>query len=395
MKKSIDYSLKYKAFTKAIDLYTTDTRAFNNLLKDKRISFGEKKVLQSLIYFKKGQISSLLETTKDLKFEEPFFQAYVHMLIGVSYNNIGQYKKAISNLKTSISLYEKAHDNSFITSPLKNICITLSNQNNKGELDIFFKKYSKIKRKTDLEKFNYLRVMSMHLSVQGNNKKAHYILDEALDMKSPKIKSEKHLALMQKIILYIEDEQLTDALETLEQSKKHSLFAISSNYNYFKTLLNHMVKDDALYAYKSKYKECPDLFHKISIIKEMTSGNIQGAKTHWDQLKIENPSLYGDYFNYKCRKDIFSICMDRYKKISRRTLNKAELDHLSTLNNIEKVEFIFSSKSRIHREKLIELIWGEYKWEYEQRITVLVARARKKYDLNIKYLNEEFQLKAS
>lgn len=153
------------------------------------------------------------------------------------------------------------------------------------------------------------------------------------------------------------------------------------------TLLNHLTKGTKVYLYKTDFKDSIYHYHQLKAIRELELKNVADAKRHWFELQKISPLKYGDDFNFKGEKELFSIALQRQLD-SLKTTNKSQLD-LGELDQIRKInsklEYIFSQSDHyISKDELIYLLWREdWSPSNDKRLRTLIYRIRKKADFEI------------
>ena len=150
-----------------------------------------------------------------------------------------------------------------------------------------------------------------------------------------------------------------------------------------KILLQYFDKEATLYVYERDFIDTPELFEQISVIKAISEDDISKAKLHWNILNIFNPSSYGENFQFKGPKGLFSITLQ--KALSKTSLNKNLVSIVGKTKEEKIIELLKRNQGPLSKETIYEFIYGAkpgLKSDYI-KLSTLISTARKKFKVEI------------
>ncbi len=385
----------YQLFLDTWKLLHSNLRMFDYYLKQPHLGRNEKKLLKAFYLFKKNKKEACLSLLASPMANEPFLEAVRYYLIGLTYNQFCHYVYAAENLQKSIAIFQRIKNQNFIFNPL---CLLVMVCGNRRDLKNMAKYLDQIQT-IDLSQ------QSRHMQLQVNYaqlfyfvltdkiEKARIIFDKAESCRWPEYKVFKPYFLVQIFMLQVKLDLLEDCYITLGKYKACSTPGVKANYQFMKSLLDHLVHAKPLYVYATDYHEFPELFQQLEVIKQLSVGNITEASKKWYLLQKHNPVLYRDNFQFIGDKCLFSISLQRYEHYfkARASVDSTLPAHLS---KIELLHHLFSNTSRpLSQDELIEVIYaGPSDEKAKARLRKLISNYAKKYSAEIRSHQSTYQL---
>jgi hypothetical protein len=383
----------HEMFLDTWKLVHANPRMFHYRIKKHPFSIFEKKILMSFYLYNKNKKEEPLELLHFKIQDDSFLEGIRYYLKGLIYNQHGHYYYAIENLKNSIDYFIKQDNCPFI---INSLCLLANVYANRRDIENTAKtldQLSDIKPQNDSQKLQKQYAQMCYYSITGQTKKAVLFFQDIKKQNNSQFEIYKPYLLVNLFNLYAADLNFKKCSEILNEYKKISGCLVKANYLYMKILLEHITQDTPLYIYNKDFKGFPELFNQLKVINYLKSGDIEGAKKHWDFLQKHNKFLYSNNFNYLGEKTLFYQSLEKNKKNNVQTnIDEKKLKILST--NLEKIAYIFSvNAAPIHNEVLIKLIWNEELTELNlNRLRKLVSDYSKKYSLKIKAFDCRYQL---
>jgi hypothetical protein len=374
-------------FIDTFNLVRSNLKKAKYRVQNKNFSPKEKIILKAFIDFRNNKVSKALLKIEDQTFSEASIaHALGNYVKGLCLNQIGQFNQAQISLTKSYDTLINLK-NSFSFYPLAILVINMVNQNKKSKAYkylVLLKSY-KIEKNEQFVIFNEAQFAYDFLTNETKKiiSKGKDIIDESgssTDRYSSSI-------LLIFIMSYIKEEDFVKAYNYLGLYKNFNGPKVKSNYKFMKILLEHILGGDEIYVYERDFVDESYLFNQLKLIKELRLGEINDSKETWKSLSVLAPDIYGEDFNFKGDKCLFSILLKKYNPSEKIefSLNEKELVHIKSIQ--EKFEYILNSGyERVSKEQIAHLIWPNDPYhEVSLRINKYVSKLRQiGYDLEVK-----------
>jgi hypothetical protein len=375
----------HEKFLETWRLVQTNQRMFQYWLKKYPFSIFEKKLLKCFNLYQKNKKEEALKLLNFNIKENPLLEGLRYYLKGLIYNQHGHYFYAVENLNQSIENFKKIKDCSFV---INSICLLVNiyaNRRDLSKLKESAEQLSRIKPQNDSQKLQKMYAEMCVYSITGQIQKCEQLYLDFCEQDKSQIKIYKPYFLVCLFSAYAAELEYDRCKNILDDYKKISGCVVKANYLYMKTLLDHVISDAPLYFYAKDFKDFPELYLQLKVIKALKSGNLEEAKKSWLLLSKHNEFLYLKNFDFQGEKSLFKQALDRHKNnIEKVNIDLKELNSLR--GNLKKVEYIFSKvKVPIQNEELIRLIWDEELTEVTlNRLRKLISDYVKKHKVSIK-----------
>jgi hypothetical protein len=385
----------YQLFLDTWKLLHSNLRMFDYYIKQPHLSLSEKKLLKAFYFYKKNKKESCLTLLASPIPNEPFLEAVRYYLIGLTYNQFCHYIYAAENLQKSIDIFQSIENQSFIFNPL---CLLVMVAGNRRDLKTMAKYLDQIQSIDLSEQTRHMQLQLeyaqlFYFVLNDQIDKARMIFDKAERRSWPEYQVFKPYYLVQIFMMQVKLELFEDCYKTLDKYKACPAQGVKANYQFMKTLLDHLQFSKPLYVYANDFSEFPELFQQLEVIKNLSLGNMTEARKYWHLLQRHNPQLYSENFKFTGDKCLFSISLERYQHYFS-PLKKLEEINSSQLSKIELLHHLLSSSLRpLTQEELIESIYREHVDEKAKaRLRKLISNYSKKYSAEIRSQQSTYQL---
>lgn len=376
--------IKVKTFLEALKLVHSDAKKAKKYLSDKRLTIAEKKILQCWFDLKNCEHQKIIEDLKTVITESDLVESQKCLILGLTYNNMGNPQAATEFLEEAFVSLEKypLPEHQFICA--YNHFIISYNLNHAQKM----KQGLKIMEKLSHQGINERQLLCFE-QCKFNDFTFREKYDEAkkilafLESKKEVMAEAVVMAhLISKFIFYLKQGLYSDCEICLEEMKQYRLFRDTPNFLYMRLMLSHLKNDTPLYFYEKDFKQSAVLFIQLKVIKCLEESHPQEALVHWNELKRIDPQNYGDHFKYLGQTSLMSLCLEKHK-------NKLHLEQIkkpSSKNKVEALlELLSNSPAPIPKDVLFQSLWGREMLERsdDEKLKNLIYYARKSKDHNI------------
>lgn len=383
-------------FKETFKLVSIDQRKFEYRLKNHPFDIQEKRVLTGLLALKKGNKENAFNELKCTAFTNPFLEAVRRHVLGMVHLNFGTFRFAHEHLNKSIEIFRGIQEKKFILYPLNSLAMTYGNQNKLVEMSGIIDQINELNPKDPYFFISKINVEALFLSKSGQELKALKIITQKKLEGNVFYGWFKPSFLILEFTIRFKQKRYQECFKILERYKKTPGFTAKANFEFLKSLLDHIVNNKALYVYARDFKDFPELHYQLEVIKGLSCGDHKTAENFWNLLSQHNPRIYQSKFHFSGESVVFQHALKIYntaKSSIEMDLNKLDL----LKENIEKLHYILQSSSRpIEKEILIKLIWKEEMSETSMaRLRKLVSRYNQKYPNQIQSRQQSYMLKVS
>ena len=380
----------YKAFQEALTYANSDSFRMKKFMKDKRLNFDEKKIIQGYIFLRETRFNEILESIGPITAMQPWVCAHRSLLLGITFNNKCDPTTAVSHLLLALSEFENIQDPIYLFSCHYNLFCSYLNLNEPSAMGLHL---------DGMEQFRYtlphygdiiLRCKFNLLITSQQTMKAFDVLHLLQNRFEGLNQNQKINFLIDKFCFYLSLNRLKDAFEILEEMKSYKAFALSANFKFMRTFLSFLMDGKAFYIYEKDFKEFPLLYRQAMVLSLLDQNDIAKAQAFWQQLQTFSPTVYKEDFEYNGVQCLFSRCLEKLTpdQASRPVIESSE-------NRQEQLRFFFeSANGPVSKEALYEAIWGvpaSTKDDFT-KLSQLIFRVNKKYHIEIRSKKGNYQL---
>lgn len=353
-------------------------------LADKRLTLHEKKILQGYLLIRDNQNTKVIKELLPLAPSDiDFVRSHWELLLGISYNNIGNFILAEKYLRSAIKDFEEKQELHHLFTALFNYMNLLSNTGKIQAMHKVIRKMEDLNPDGKLSQIRLLRSQFIYACDISDHQKATDLIQKINKIKSEMSESDLIQHLVCEFMFHVKFEELHSAKDTLEQMKKYRKFMLSENFNFMKRLLAHLTEDATIYAYEREFSSLPILFHQIKVIESLQSKELDEANKHWKELQKIAPDVHLEELKYAGEKCLFSLCLDKHLK------QKIEDPFYAVSGEGSKIdkayEILQNLKEPIKKAHLFELLWGEEPESKEDlvRLSNLISKMRRHYGVEV------------
>ncbi len=345
----------YKVITELYLLSKSDKDVFS----DKRLTRTEKKILEGYLLIRTNQNQEAYYLMRDLPATGlPYVDAQRLLLIGLALNNLSHFKDAETSLLLAAEEFQKLEADVCLFVAYTNLFFLYFNLQNENSMNSIMLKLNQLPIETDVQKARLLRCQFTYEMQMDNFAMGSEFLLMLAPLKHLLPSSDVIAHLICEFMFYIKQEKFSDCYRLLDEMKSHRSFHLSENFNFMKKLLDHLVLESPIYLTNLKEYEITFLWHQLKVIDALEQGELDLAREHWDKLSKIMPNTFLPNFNFKGKKCIFSLCLDKHQKILEQS-NPRELSLPTDSSHINKLMHVLSnSPGTITKGHLFELIWG-------------------------------------
>lgn len=391
----------YKTFFEAYESINRDHRVFKTYFKDKRLTISEKQLLQALMQMKKSKFDEVFKILSDIKSQDTFVLAMKYFLLGYTFYFDGRYLKSAQQLIKSLNLFETIKADNFTIKPISVLSHVYFAICDLQRLEKYYQVFLDLNLnavKKDLVDLEYQIYISY---LKNEEAKCFKLIDKVCETQINHIKLNLPNFELLKFALFVKNEKFDEAYESYHKYKALNGYKLISNKTFIVTLLNHITKNEKVYAYKKDFKDSDHLYYQLKLIRAFTLKNKEDCVEIWEKLKSFSPDLYGERYQYNGQKGLFSIALDKHTKSSEVCDSNSHFDideaELATKKTTSaKLDYILkNSPSHITKDELIYLVWGE-EWtpENDNRLRTLIYRYKKKHQCQIDVVDGKYKLAA-
>ncbi len=388
--------LKPKTFLEALKLVHSNPKKAKTFLNDKRLTLAEKKILNGWFQLKNCLHNQIIEDIGTLVVESELVESQKILILGLTYNNMGELNQASSYLHKAIELIEKhpLPEHQFIC--VYNLFIISYNLSNEEDMINALNLMDVLSSTglNDRQTICHLQSKFNYSTFKNEFHKASVFLEELEFKKSTMSDPVIMSHLISKFQFFLKQNLFDDCEKTMEEMKKYRLFRHSPNFIFMRLSLDHLMHNGPLYFYEKDFKDSKLLFHQLKVIKSLEESNFKEAEKYWDILSKTDPVIYQENFVYNGQVNLFSLCLSKYK------VQKQTFDVTPDLskNKSEAIIMLLQKTSYpIPKEELFECLWGRKPMDQsdEDKLKNLIYYVRKNKCLEITFRKGCYSLKSS
>lgn len=367
-------------FIETYFLYDEDIRKFRYRLKQNLFDIYETRCLKAFDLFRRNKCLESIELLKSFHANDKLIEGMRLYLIGLNLNHLSDYKAAKHQLTASLILLEHTGQKRILFYGYSTLIIVEANLRHKDDLKNNMAKLSKLKRESKNATLQYYQCLLCQYVLEEKPKLGLKAIEKVKAEVSNRLEDFRPFYLVLEFVFHFMLHNHDECYRVLSNYKKIRSTKISSNYNFMKLMLDHIVKDSPLYVYKKDFKDDITLYNQISIIKHLASGEIKEAKSLWSELQQMSPLLYGKPFEYHGDFGLFKAGLLKHQNKTHE--NIFDLNVLHSIKNVQEklVYLLENSNAPISKFELADYIWGEeYSEQVENRLKKQISRLKKKY----------------
>jgi hypothetical protein len=391
---------KLAYFHETFEMLNSQSRKYNYRIKHYKEDYNQKKLLNAFALYKKNKKKQVLELIKKTPFNNLFLEATRKYLIGMTHNHFGEYSFAIEHLERSVELYQEINEENYITLPIILLILTYGNRKDIPQMKKYVDLMNKYQNSTFNNEYSFNHAMTLYLVLSNQFEKAKKLIHLTLNSKSPNDRRSvdlyKPAFQVLEFCVSFKEKSYESCYIILDQYKKTKGFTIKANYSYMKVMLDHLTKDSTLYVYKQDYKDFPELYYQLEVIKNLAIGDVKEATQYWNKLAHHNEALYQSDFIFTGDYSLFSAGLEKHIQNSQIVIfDQSIIDSLTT--PMHKLDYIFKNSFKpIEKDLIVKLIWKEEVTEVNMaRLRKLVYDYKKKHSLDVKSIQNTYFLKVS
>ncbi len=354
------------------------------LKKDHHLSIFEKKILESMLYHKKGKYSFAINQLINFKSNVNFLEAFRCSCIGKCYNDSTNYAEAMKYLKQSVEYFQKCNDTDYIFVPLFDLLVLHMNLKDIDNFNVFYTIFKTLPLNTQVKRFKSCQAEIFYTLLNENPNEALRKIDYINKNFSNEIEDRLGYFYILKIMALVKLSKYKTCFEILEKYSLSSGYRVRSNYKYIMSLLNFLVYKKSIYVYQRDFLEATQLYNELLVIKNLSESNVKEAKDKWKELQSNNEKLYGNDFKFGGDDCLFFRVLQTVQSttnfIIQDSIDKKEIKSAS-----EKLYFMLVSYATpVPKEHLISILWKEELDEKnDKRLRSLIYIIKKNYGINI------------
>ena len=385
--------LKIKTFLEALTVVQSAPQQVKKYLVDKRLSLNEKKIIQSWIDLKSCLHEKIFQDLTSLNCENELIECQRQLILGLARNNIADFKESIKWLKSAFAILEKypLKEHQFIC--IYNQFIVAFNLSDSKEIEDSFSLLETIQKMgiNHRQEICFKQCKFNYHNFFENFDQSLEILQELEELKDEMSEAVIMSHQISKFIFHLKQEKFEECQSNLKEMKDNRLFRFSPNYKFMKMTLDHLQHNKPLYVYEKDFGESPYLFRQLKTIQALEESKTEEAQKYWKLLKEMDPEIYLENFTYAGQKNLFSLCLEKHKKIV-----KTEEEIKITGNNPGDVliNILKMIKAPIPKENLFEKIWGHKpnSTADDNRLKNLIYYVKSTKNIKISYRKGCYQL---
>lgn len=376
---------RVKTFMSFMNLFDLSVKERQKFLNDNRLTQAEKKIVRASLLLRECKYEEIILELSQLVTNTILVESQKLLVLGICFASKGVFGQSLFYLGKAREIF--LHNNlvKYEFYALVHLFYSYHNLKKSHEMYQVLKAIDALDDShfSQTDSLSVWRCYFSYFSFLGNIGEAEKILNKI--RKSTKLMHPSQLSahLVDEFIFYLKLDKFDACQSVIKEMTKIRLFHSSENYNFIKSFFNHVTQDTPLYIYESEFINTPILYHQIKCAKALEAGDTVSAKSAWESLADISSDIYLDFLNYAGDKCLFSLCLDKYTKSSKKILSAQ--DFTGTLE--EKLIFIFSQNAGIplQKEELYCELWNVPLQSKDElnRLTVLVNRIKKKSKLNI------------
>jgi hypothetical protein len=369
----------YHFFIETFQLANSNPRKFKYRIDSIINDHHERKLLNAYWLFKRNKKNEPLEMLKKMHLEDSFYNGFRYYVIGLIQNQFCEYKFAIENLKKSINEFKESKQIDFMIHPLSILILSLGNRRDLKNMALYLDEFKSIDLKTEYRLVQRLHCEALYFYLAKEFDKAKKIITYISQKYPETYKVFAPFLNVIKFSINFSENNLEACYKNLEEYKKFHGTNVRDNYQFMKMLLDHIVLAEPLYVYENDFKDSPELYWQLEVIKSLSLGDFDNAQYFWGKLMFHNADLYQEGFVYHGELNLFSFSLLKYQQYSQNfNLDLNKVKQIQSL--IERLDYIFEHlRAPISKYELMQLLWEEeYSDSLNERFKDLIKRFRRK-----------------
>ncbi len=354
------------------------------LKKDHSLSISEKKILESMLYHKKGKYSFAISQLINFKSNENFLEAFRCSCIGKCFNDSTNYNDALKYLKLSVEYFQKCNDTDYIFVPLFDLLVLHMNLKDIHNFNVFYTMFKTLPLNTQVKKFKSCQAEIFHSLLNEDPVEALNNINYIIKIFPNEIEDRLGYFYILEIIALIKLSKYRACIGVLEKYSLSSGYRVRANYKYTISLLNFLIHKSPIYVYQRDFQEAAQLYNELLVIKNLNESNVSDAQSTWKELRSINDKLYGDDFKYKGDDCLFYRALQAVQNVTD-FIAQDSIDNKEIKSASEKLYFMLASYTTpIPKSHLISVIWKEgWTEKNDKRLRSLIYIIKKNYDVSI------------
>lgn len=386
--------MKEKTFHKTLYEIFLNPKKAKKCFADKRLTKTEKNIIEAFLMIRDNQnlqAIQLLEGT--VPSELMFVESQRLYVLGIAANNISQYQQAEKQIFASIEILKKLDQHYFHFVCYFALFWIYDNLNETQRMEKMLNEMQKIPVENDYQARRLLRCQFTYYQKVQDDKSALMTMKKLEAARDQFSESDCISYLIDKFVFMVQSEDLKSAYAVLEEMKNYRKYQLSENFQFMKKLLDHLTKNDPIYAYDKDFKEVPFLFHQIKVIQSLEENNFMLANQHWAALHEISPKSFKENFTYIGGKCLFSLCLEKHKQKLNSPVELPIDQNLPKLDIL--IKLLSSSPIPLSAGFLFESIWGRLPEDKEDlmKISRLISRAKTENNIKIEARKGTYQIK--
>lgn len=361
-------------------------------MKDKLLDIPEKKILQGHLLLRDNRGSEVVQEIKKVPdTNHEFIDGHKNLLLGIAYNNIGNYAESELYLNLSIKQFRKNNISYHLFTALFNLLNVLSNVGRFSEMESVLNEMESLNPSEKLAQVRLIRARFIYACDINDIHRATELLDVIHSIRNDISEYDFAAHLICEFMFFIKIEEFHRAQETLKEVRKCRKFMASENYHFMKRLLSHLLNDDTIYVYQREFPDLTALFHQMKVIEMLQANDRSQALAHWGELQKEFPKLYQEDFTYKGDKNLFSLCLQKH--LDQQGLSEVVLS-LENSKSQNAFDILLRSSAPIRSTDLYRALYGENVKSKDDltKLAILISKIRKKQHVRILSRKGTYQL---
>lgn len=361
-------------------------------MKDKLLGLLEKKILQGHLLIRDNKGALVIEDMKKIPDTNvEFMDAHKNLLLGIAYNNIGNYPESEKYLLRAVHVFRMCNIHYHLFTSLFNLLNVLSNVGRFKEMEDVLQEMEELNPPEKLAQVRLLRARFIYACDTDDSDRARELLEVIRSIRSDISEYDFAAHLICEFMFFIKVEEFDDAQKTLEELKKCRKFMASENYHFMKRLLSHLISDDTIYVYEREFPALSMLFHQMKVIELLQANDVVQAEVHWKELQKLFPEQYQNGFIYQGDKNLFSLCLDKQLKFSGRVISKKTIEgpkyHAA-------FDILKGSSKPIRSKELYKILYGEDVQSKHDlsKLAILISKIRRNHQVKILSRKGSYQL---
>lgn len=388
----------HKAFIEAILNFSTDIEKSRKYKIDKRMTSGEKKIIQAWFCLRDSDFLEGLALAESFQSPDTFVEANRHLIRGLILNNLSKFSEAAQAINTA-SIGLLSYDCPVLQFVVSyNLSVIAFNLRDPRLMRIALDSLEKIGPQTSTQLHSFLDA-KFSLAYLERDLEGQRLSIEAMEPFKHELPEATLMCfLLNKFEYSIQQNDYTACRNVLTEIKGKRKFHFSANYEYMRVILSALDMDQPLYFFEDRFKPFPELYKQIRFLRNLEVGLLNEAAREWAGLRELNSFLYGPDQTYLGPTCLFSLAKDKFS----RHRKQAEVPETPSLEGQESKEhhvfnILKTSAGPVSKEQLFKLIYGKEPTSTQDdgRLQKLISRTRQKFGAEILSRRGTFELKSS